>query len=492
MPSSTAPPAAPLAPRNVDRYTMVRSNANRGSGLTNGLGNYTPNQCAAACDTLPQCVAFAVKGGDNCYLYSADQNQASNAPGFYIFHKDTPPPADVYKGKQVPISFAMANGGANQDQWQQSGGNGCAGFNGYFHMPVNNFGSDYNGKCPNFFKLSYCPLSLGVPTSGTYANPDGSPCDSSGPGCIGGDFMQNLQRKCNYSSINMSNFITPMGIFNDALGQQVLQDPDWKQAKNDYCSLSPNIDKTECRSWLSSGQAGVSYNSLKMSICNSEPNWGNDKTCVNAINGVYKTGTAAEKTYASTIVNAYCATNSTSNVCACPNATQKTIDQCVATPTLPGCDSISAKVGKLRTLGATFMSSELKPYCACDQCLHAAASSDGNFLAQPGEDCTDTINACFSQVTVGTMSDNSAINASCNISAMSGASSNTSPTSTTSPVTTPTTTPSPPSTTSPVTTPTTTPSPPTTQDYTGYYIGGGVILFCICLIIIGIMMMPKK
>jgi len=442
--------------------------------------NYTPNQCAAACDTLTQCVAFANKSGSDCYLYSADQNQASSAPGFAIYKKNSGPPADVYKGKQVPISFAKSNGGAEQDQWHQTGGGGCGGFNGYFHMPVNNFGTDYNSQCPNFFKLSYCPLKLGVPSSGTYANTDGSACDSSGPGCSGGDINQNLQRKCNYSSIDMSKFITPMGIFNDALGQQVLQNDDWKQAKNDYCSLSPNIDKTECRNWLSSGQAGVSYNSLKMSICNSEPNWGNDKSCVNAINGVYKTGTAAEKTYASTIVNAYCSANPTSNVCACPNATQKTIDQCVAAPTLPGCDSISAKVGKLHSLGATFMSSELKPYCACDQCLHAAASSDGNFLAQPGEDCTDTINACFSQVTVGTMSDNSAINASCNISAMSGASSNTSPTSATSPVTTPTTT------------PTTTPSPPTTQDYTGYYIGGGVILFCICLIIIGIMMMPKK
>jgi hypothetical protein len=435
--------------------------------------NYTPNQCAAACDTLSQCVAFANKLGDACYLYSADQNQASSAPGFAIYKKNSGPPADVYKGKQVPISFAMANGGAAQDQWHQTGGGGCGGFNGYFHMPVNNFGTDYNSQCPNFFKLSYCPLKLGVPSSGTYANTDGSACDSSGPGCSGGDINQNLQRKCNYSSIDMSKFVNSAGIFNNALGQQVLQAADWTQAKNDYCSLEPNIDKTECRNWLSSGQAGVTYNSLKMSICNSNPNWGNDKSCVNAINGVYKTGTAAEKTYASTIVNAYCATNSTSNVCACPNATQKTVDECIASPTLPGCDSITEKVGKLRTLGATFMSAQLKPYCACDQCLHAAASSDGKFIAQPGQDCTDKINACFSQITTGSISNNSSVNASCNIQDM-----NSTPTTNSAPTTT--------------TSPPTTTTPKSSSDSTGYYIGGGLLLLCICLTIIVMVMMAKK
>jgi hypothetical protein len=67
-------------------------------------------------------------------------------------------------------------------------------------------------------------------------------------------------------------------------------------------------------------------------------------------------------------------------------------------------------------MGGQFLGATLKPFCACDQCKQAQSGTDDTMIGQPGESCTDSINACFSQVTVGEMTGGT-IDASCNITA---------------------------------------------------------------------------
>jgi hypothetical protein len=94
------------------------------------------------------------------------------------------------------------------------------------------------------------------------------------------------------------------------------------------------------------------------------------------------------------------------------------VDECLASPDLPGCKSIADKVGKYKSLGATFLTTSLKPFCACDECTKAKTGSAGQYISQPAADqaslCTDKINACFQQVTIGEMSGGN-LNAGCTI-----------------------------------------------------------------------------
>lgn len=141
-----------------------------------------------------------------------------------------------------------------------------------------------------------------------------------------------------------------------------------------------------------------------MGVC-AAYDWGGDPSCVNAVNRVFKTGQSGEQSTASSLVNAYC--NDKSKIaCACVNATKRTIDQCLAEPTTPGCDTIATKVGKYKTLGAQFLTAQLKPFCASDECQNASSSTQGKYLSQPGPDggCNDKINACFQNISVGQMS----------------------------------------------------------------------------------------
>jgi hypothetical protein len=208
--------------------------------------------------------------------------------------------------------------------------------------------------------------------------------------------------------VNMEKFVGA-GIFNDNLGKQFLTDQSWLQAKNDYCVNWDNIDKSQCVNWLQPNNPGSSsYNSVKLGLCASQADWTKDTRCVNAVNQVFKTGSDSEKNMANQMVNIKCGTNPESPACACYNATNRSVDDCLRTPELPGCKSIADKVGKYKTLGATFMTTALKPFCACDECTQAKTGSAGKVISQPAADqpglCSDKINACFQQVTVGSMS----------------------------------------------------------------------------------------
>ena len=180
---------------------------------------------------------------------------------------------------------------------------------------------------------------------------------------------------------------------------------DARQMRNTYCAQRSQIDQQKCKSWLdNTAKSGTTWSTMKMGVC-AAYDWGGDPSCVNAVNQVFKTGQSGEQSTASSLVNSYC--NDKSKIaCACVNATKRTIDQCLAEPTTPGCDTIATKVGKYKTLGAQFLTAQLKPFCASDECQNASSSTQGKYLSQPGPigGCNDKINACFQQISVGQMS----------------------------------------------------------------------------------------
>jgi hypothetical protein len=180
---------------------------------------------------------------------------------------------------------------------------------------------------------------------------------------------------------------------------------DARQMRNDYCAQKSQIDQQKCKAWFdNTAKSGTTWNTMKMGVC-AGYDWGADTTCVNAANQIFKTGQSGEQSTASSLVNAYC-NDKSKPACACVNATKRTIDQCLAEPTTPGCDTIATKVGKYKTLGAQFLTAQLKPFCASDECQNASSSTQGKYLSQPGPigGCNDKINACFQQISVGQMS----------------------------------------------------------------------------------------
>jgi len=398
----------------LSNYDVVVGTYKWGDDLYVGWG-YSDSTCAQACDTWPECKNWVTSGTDpnpnkkRCLLEGVNANSIGIISADYKYGvKKADTPQDKYKGKRVLASDAVQYGGRPQDMW--NGGN-CGGFNGYGEWrgkKMQGFGTNYNGKCPDAFLLSYCPSQLGRPSSGQYSNKDGAKCNSWGPGCTGGDIGNDLGRTCNFSSLDMSKFVNG-GRFNESLGKQFLADNSWTDAKNEYCSNWNNIDKQECIGWLNPQNPGSSsFNTVKMGLCSSQADWSADTRCVNAINQIFKTGSDSEKNMANQMVNLKCGTKPESPACACYNATNRSVDDCLRTPELPGCKSIADKVGKYKSLGATFMTTALKPFCAADECTQAKTGSAGKVISQPAADqpglCTDKINACFQQVTVGSMS----------------------------------------------------------------------------------------
>jgi len=372
-------------------------------------GGFNDNWASLACDTFNECQGYVLDNNGSMWLEGAAR-RAGNSANQKNGDKKNPRPAVKYTGKPITAATSVQYGAKPQDS---ANGSNCGGFNGYGDWkgkPLQGFGANYNGQCPSSFILSYCPPEIGRPVAGNYANKDGGVCNNGGPGCSGGSLTSDLLRKCDYSSMNMEKFISA-GIFDENLGKTILNDVSWTQAKNDYCAKWENIDKQACVNWLNPSNAGASsYSAVKMGLCMGTPggDWSTDTRCVNAINQVYKTGSDADKGMANQMVNTFCGTNPEAKACACYNATNRTVDQCLATPELPGCKSISEKVGKYKSLGATFMTTALKPFCACDECTIAKTGSSGTVISQPAADqpglCTDKINACFQQVTVGSMS----------------------------------------------------------------------------------------
>jgi hypothetical protein len=192
---------------------------------------------------------------------------------------------------------------------------------------------------------------------------------------------------------------------------------DANKIRTRYCTVSDAIMSTSrCISWFGKPEAGITYNQAKMAVCSDiklVPDWGKNTGCVNAVNNAIKSSSATDVALAEPMINAYCASNSSSPVCACVNAVTRQISGCTANPSLPGCNNIKQKIDALGKQGAV-ISGQLKAYCACDDCQKAANSSDGTIIAQIPTECTTGINACFSTVNVGNMSGGN-LNAQCSI-----------------------------------------------------------------------------
>ena len=410
-------------------YQLVKTGSwaeNAGPGKQPGAVSL--RDCQAMCDSNPNCDGFTYWPNQRrCENYRGTKFDRTHGTdgNAQLFRKTRQQPMGTgkYQGKPTqiggccgPISsstFALQQG-ARQPAIPNTNGRGsCSGFNGYGDWKGwdNGFGATLPGNgCPESFDISMCPGNLGTPKGGSYVTSTGAP----------GFDNPSLYSACQYDELNWPSLIS-MGAFNDSIGNQLLTDASWKQAKNDYCANWNNIDKPECIQWLRPENEGArSFNTVKMGLC-TPPNvadWTKDTRCVNAINQVFKTGSESEKSMANPMVNVACGTNPNSPACACYNAANRTTDQCLASPTLPGCTSIADKVGKYKSLGATFLSTTIKPFCACDECTVAKTGSSGTVISQPAADqpglCTDKINACFQQMTIGQMSGGT-LNAGCTI-----------------------------------------------------------------------------
>lgn len=391
------------------------------SGL-GGAGASSDAQAMAICASDPGCKAITVRPSDGYFLARGVGGQYAlpSDGGWYndwvTYTKKNTSGAltsaqsatlggladPKYKGAEITIDDAKKLGA--RDSARPVGRSGCGGFNNWGRDWKNN-GFAWQiagGACPEGFDVSLCPLNAGDPAAGRYTYNNNT-----------------LGIQCDYSKINMATFITPTGSFKNDLGSQQFSAEVWKQAKNDYCANWANIDKQECIGWLNPQNPGsASYNTVKMGLCASQADWTTDTRCVNAINQIFKTGSDSEKNMANQMVNLKCGTNPNSPACACYNATNRSVDDCLKTPDLPGCKSITEKVGKYKSLGATFMTTALKPFCACDECTQAKTGSAGKVISQPAADqpglCADKINACFQNITVGAMSGGN-LNAGCTI-----------------------------------------------------------------------------
>lgn len=364
----------------------------------------TLDQCKRACDTEDRCKHINYHPPTSeCELLGPNFNTCRADNEWQGFDKASGPNTNnkiIYEGAPLDMwnadNFSIDNNARRPVTPNTNGRGSCGGFNGYGGWRGWDMGFGYmlpGNACPERFDLGMC-TTLGKVKTGSYVN---SPTGNLGI----------LTTKCNYYDLDWPKLIV-QNRFDEEKGKKLLTPGAWIQAKNDYCADWTNIDKQECTQWLQpSNQGSASYNTVKMGLCSGR-DWSTETRCVNAINQVFKTGSDSEKNVANQMVITLCGSNPNSNACACYNATNRTTEECLRTPDLPGCKSIADKVGKYKTLGATFMTTAIKPFCACDECTEAKTGSAGKIISQPAADqpglCTDKINACFQQVTVGTMS----------------------------------------------------------------------------------------
>ena len=318
----------------------------------------------------------------------------------------------------------------------------------------------------------FCPSEVtkaGAPTGLRYSNP-------------------NIQ--CEYPDfLDLSKGFLVNGKFSDSTGNKYFDPINWESAKLNYCTAGTNIDNQECKQYFT--DSGQSWPLVKLGLCAGKDDWTTDKTCVTTVNEVFRNGKPAEKDKATLMVEAVCSADpKDKKVCSCYYAANRTVDQCLTSNTIPGCDNIADKVEKLESLGADFFSAELTPFCAADPCKQALGGSSDYLLIPGGTsiDCSQNINACFNKVTAGNISDAGSLDDSCHITVSKGPE----PSPTPKPPTPsgPSPTPKPPTPSGPSPTPKPpTPKPPTPpeDDNTGLIIGlsvGGFILFLFCIFLI--------
>ena len=264
--------------------------------------------------------------------------------------------------------------------------------------------------CVDFYPVpTMCPKTVGTPVTGVWKNRNG------GDGVAETD-PDNLHIICGYDAID------PVKMFSDQTMNDVFDTTTTAQIRCEFCSKPENIDSLTCRNFFADSRTGVNWFTVKLGLCGAK-NWGADPTCVNAVNDIFKTTDSVNSVNRSTagaMTDLYCQ-DKTKPACACYNVSKRTTDQILAEPnTTAGVKNIKDKVGKYKSLGATFLTAQIKPFCASDECKVAQQSTSGTIISQPGprDGCNDKINACFSQISIGQMQGGN-LNAGCTIQDLS-------------------------------------------------------------------------
>lgn len=409
-PTTTADPAAPSGP--LANYVKYERKVSPGGDLS--LHKWvSPEVLALYCNQMDNCNHIVVRrdgrapvngvtGGG--WLRTA-QNFFNHGDYNVYVKKNAVPKVDAPKPGQIsvldnPTTKIRSFDGGNFDatEWQHG--------RGYYNC--NTFGNGID-------KIASMRIPLGYQVSfQQHCLPDtGKEGTGNGPGILVGPQNIDSGKLASWGVLDsISSMVVeqvPFDVnarFNDMSDPgNGVTDTDAKRIKTNFCSQKGFIDEARCKSFLdNTAQSGSTWNIVKMGVC-AGYDWGADPSCVNAVNQVFKTGQAGEQSTAANLVNSYC-NDKSKRACACVNATKRTIDQCLAEPATPGCDTIATKVGKYKTLGAQFLTAQLKPFCASDECQNASTSTEGKYLSQPGPigGCNDKINACFQQISVGQMS----------------------------------------------------------------------------------------
>jgi hypothetical protein len=292
----------------------------------------------------------------------------------------------------------------------------------------------------------------------------------------------------NIADVNVFNGLSSAGVG--------LNDVKLMRAK--YCSQLSTIDSNQCKLFSADPGNLFDFDVMKTNICNQDPNWSANPTCVAAVNSAQKTGSQAGKASATQMVQILCDANPTNPLCGCYNVTKHGA-ACIRDASLqdlPGCAGLFADFG---SLPSSYGAVDADKFCASDDCITKAWSGATALLPAPRAEVTSCppIQKCIQDFR-GAQFNSSDLTASCkqtlNISTTPGA-----------PGTTPTTTPGAPGTTpgAPGTTPGAPGTTPTTGDKKGLWpldaIPGvntkpkqiGMIVFliilcCCCLMLLGI------
>ena len=177
--------------------------------------------------------------------------------------------------------------------------------------------------------------------------------------------------------INMADLAVFNGLVSGGVGPN-----DAKLLRAGYCAQLSTIDSNQCKLFSADPGNNFDFDVMKTNICNQDPRWYNNPTCVAAVNSAQKTGSQAGKASATQMVQVFCDANPTNALCGCYNVT-KYGTACIrdaSKKTLPGCAGLFADFG---SLPSSYGAVDADKFCASDDCITKALSSSSVLLPAP-------------------------------------------------------------------------------------------------------------
>jgi hypothetical protein len=187
---------------------------------------------------------------------------------------------------------------------------------------------------------------------------------------------------------------------------------DAKDLRFNFCNDLTKIDRAECKNFFSIQANGFDFHTVKTNLCNQDPNWTQNPSCVAAVNAAQKANGPAVDT-ATSMVRTFCDANPSDELCGCYNVT-KYGQQCLTDNSLkdrPGCREFNAVYAKLPS-SAAFISQDA--FCGSSVCITKALSSNEGLMPvgrSPSQTCP-TIQACIQNFENAQIT-NSEVSASC-------------------------------------------------------------------------------